>query len=348
MIDLKACDWLMANADAPIRYRITRELLGDINTAKKIEIELLENSVVKLWLKNLNPQNSPKHYLMLHGSFDFCLENALLKTVQLGLHTEIPQFSDAINYYTANYSNDIFSTNLLTLSNPNVKAVNDCILIHLDRLYNFTKKGDYDFYLTDEEKAKLKNIPKNFKNKKVIKKELFESQGFIFHYPTIYDIVGLHKLYDLKNSEIDEKINTVIDYISTDEFHNKIFDNYGILQVDDKRYLSMGWDPKYPGWFDLPGYMETGDVPKLLFFAQYISKYPVAVKTKWYADLLNYIEKYRTETGTYLFPAKWLKESTGYEVQGHHMSFGENRRKKNWREIESTFYVQLLQQNLCH
>jgi len=27
---------------------------------------------------------------------------------------------------------------------------------------------------------------------------------------------------------------------------------------------------------------------------------------------------------------------------GRHLSFGENRRKKNWREIESTFYMQLL------
>ena len=60
MIDLKACEWLMANADAPIRYRVIRELLGDINTAKKIEIELLENPVVKLWLKNLKPQSPPQ------------------------------------------------------------------------------------------------------------------------------------------------------------------------------------------------------------------------------------------------------------------------------------------------
>lgn len=110
----------------------------------------------------------------------------------------------------------------------------------------------------------------------------------------------------------------------------------------------MGWDPKYPGWFDLPSYMETGNVPKLLFFAQYISKYPIAKKTKWFSDLLNYIEKYRTENGTYLFPVTWLKESTGYAVLGHHMSFGENRKKKNWREIESTFYVQLLQKDLCN
>jgi len=83
----------------------------------------------------------------------------------------------------------------------------------------------------------------------------------------------------------------------------------------------------------------------LLFFAQYIVKYPVAAKSKWYCDLLDYIENYRTDAGTYLFPAGWLKESAGYAVQGHHKSFGENRRKKNWREIESTFCVLLLQQN---
>jgi len=343
MIDPKACDWLLTNADAPIRYRVTRELLGEINTAKKIETELIENPVVKLWLKNLKPQSPPQHHSMIHGSFDFYLENALLKAVQLGLHAGIHQLSDAISYYTTIISHDIFSANLLTLANLKIKAVNHFMLINLDGLYNFTKNGDYNIYLNDEEKAKLKNIPKNFKDKKVIKKELFDArESYTFHYPTIYDIVGLHKLYDLKNPEIDEKINTVIDYISKDEFHNKIDDGYGILQVGEKRYLSMGWDPKYPGWFDFPGYMETGNVPKLLFFAQYISKYPVAKKTKWFSDLLNYIEKYRTENGTYLFPAAWLKESTGYAVLGHHMSFGENRRKNNWREIESTFYVQLL------
>lgn len=303
MIGLKACEWLMANADAPIRYRVARELLGDINTAGKIETELLGNPAVRLWINNLNPQNSPKQYLMLHGSFDYCFENALLKAVQLGLHAGITQFSDAVSDYTKIGTHDIFSANLLTLADLNAKAANDFMLKNLDRLYGFTKKKDYDIYLNDEEKAKLKNIPKNFKDKKVIKKGLYDYRGtYIFHYPTIYDIVGLHKLYDLRDPEIDEKVNTMIDYISTDEFHNKIDDGYGILQVEGKRYFSMGWDPKYPGWFDLPGCMETGNASGLLFFAQYISKYPVARKTKWFADLLNYIEKYRTENGTYLFP----------------------------------------------
>ena len=155
----------------------------------------------------------------------------------------------------------------------------------------------------------------------------------------------MFRLYDLKDPAVNQKINDIIDYISTDEFHAKIEDGYGILISGVKKYHGQGWDPKYPGWFDVAGYMENDNVPKLLFYAQNIAKYPSARKTKWFNDLTNYLEKYKTDNGTYLFPKEWLKESQGYAVQGHYISFGENRRKKNWHEIESTFYVQLLCKN---
>jgi hypothetical protein len=166
----------------------------------------------------------------------------------------------------------------------------------------------------------------------------------------IYDILGLYRLYDLKNPEIDKKLNDVISYISTDEFHSKISDGYGILiegkyESGNNIYHGMGWDPKYPGWFDAADYMENINAPKLLFFAEYISQYPIARKTKWFNDLLDYLEKYRMESGTYIFLKEWLPEKSGYAVGGFHMSFGENRRKKIWLETESTFYMQLLRQN---
>jgi hypothetical protein len=182
----------------------------------------------------------------------------------------------------------------------------------LNEMYIFAQKKIYDIYLSEEESRRLTKVPKNWKNScYFIRPDLISEYGF--SYPLIYDIAGMHKLYDLKDPDVDKKINEVINYISTDEFHRKISDGYGILPEEDGRYHSMGWDPKYPGWFDLPGYMETGNMPKLLFYAQYISKYPAAVKTNWFKDLLKLLETYRTETGTYIFPAQWLKESTGYE-----------------------------------
>ena len=69
----------MDNADAPIRYRVVRELTKDKKVAKKIEPELLENKEVQKWLAYLKPHDPPQHRGMEHGCFDFCLENALPK-----------------------------------------------------------------------------------------------------------------------------------------------------------------------------------------------------------------------------------------------------------------------------
>jgi len=289
---------------------------------------------------------------MEHGSFDFCLENALPKVVQLGLHGGMEQVVDAVSFY-ANPNNFNDAQLFLMANIPNEKAWNH-MLVRLDQIYDFTKQGNYDIYISEEEKKKLTAIPQRWKDKKFINPALSKGD---YSYPLIYDITGLYRFYDLKNPDIDKKIDNVVNYISTDEFHNKISDGYGILIAGNyasgnPKYHSMGWDPKYPGWFDPAGYIERGGarigagVPALLFFAQNIVKYPAALKTKWFGGLLESLDKYKTDSGTHVFPAKWLDESRGYAVGGHHLSFGENRRKKNWAEIESTFYLQLLRQNV--
>jgi hypothetical protein len=174
----------------------------------------------------------------------------------------------------------------------------------------------------------------------------------------------MHTLYGLNDTETNKKIDTVIQYISNDDFHSNISDGYGILTADPKKkiYHGMGWDPKYPGWFDVSNYIEnnndrtvhdtlkTRDTPdyvhRLLFFAEHIVNYPVSLKTKWFTGLRCCLEKCKTDQGTYIFPKEWLPEKTGYAVVGYHMSYGENKRKKNWLEIESTFYMQLINKHI--
>jgi hypothetical protein len=58
--------------------------------------------------------------------------------------------------------------------------------------------------------------------------------------------------------------------------------------------------------------------------------------------LLGHLGKYDAGGGVYRFPAGWLRERRGYAVQGSHISYGEDRKKRNWREVESTFYMCLL------
>jgi len=356
MIDTKQCEWLLENADAPIRYRVARELVKDDAMAKGIEGELLENPTVQLWLKNLKPETPPQHHSMEHGSFDFCLENALLKAVQLGLHAGLPAVADAVAYYLNKARHlpgkplrvriiegiHFLGCNVLACAGFIDGAVIDYLLGSLNELYTFAREGNYDIYCNEEERAALKGIPAVYREREIIKSSIVDVHGYC--YPLIYDMVGLSSLYAMDNPEVDRKIDTVIRYISTDDFHNSIADGYGVLPPYQGKYHTMGWDPKYPGWFGAADYLKNGEAAKLLFFAAYISRYPAARETKWFSDLLGHLEKYRTESGTYLFPAKWMKESRGYAVMGHHMSFGESRRKKNWLEIESTFYVQLLNQ----
>ena len=362
MIDTKVCSWLMDNADAPIRYRAARELLKDEHAAKKIEPELLENKDVQKWLANLKPHDPPQHRGMEHGCFDFCLENALPKCVQLGLHGGMPQMQDAVGLYLGRMKNEylqkpcrgqfggVLTANFLSLAGIKDDDTLKFMLVSLDETCAFAKQNIYDIYLSPEERAKLTGVPKNWRDcEYFIKYEVIPEHGFSF--PLIYDVIGLHRLYDLKDADVDNKINSLIKFISGDDFHTKISEGYGIIVSGEyasgnPKYNGMGWSPHYPGWLDVADYIENVNAPKLLFFAQNIVKYPIALKTKWFGDLLNYLEKYKTDNGIYLFPKEWLPQKSGYAVNGFHMSFGENKRKKNWLEIESTFYMQLLRQNI--
>jgi len=364
-INEKTCDWLMDNADAPIRYRVLRELLKDENAARKMEGELLDHPAVMLWLNNLKPQSPPQHWSMEHGSFDFCLENAILKIKQLGLHGGFQQVADAVSFYidkieseagalkgvvransgfhlgTPNLGfNGILIANLLTAADVSISAIEGRMLNGLNEMYDFVKKGSYDIYVDEEGMKKLKSIPSIWKDRKFIKRQLTDEFGFC--YPLIYDLVGMHKLYRLNDPQVNAKVDAVIDYVTTDELHDVVPDGYGIFISGDTRYHSMGWDPKYPGWHGIREYVEGGGAPKLLFFAQNIVNYPASSKTRWFGELTDYLDSFKDDNGLYKFPAGWLKEQRGYAVEGGHMSFGENRKKKNWREIESTFYMQSL------
>lgn len=356
MIDKQVCEWLIENGDVTTRYRVYKELLCFENEAEKIKSELLENEKVKYWLNALKPEVPPQHR-MHHGSFDYNFENAILKCTQLGLHADFEQVRDAVGYYFEYIDNNLpyqstnpsaflikLSADLLINAGFKDDIIIELLLTRLDEMHRFVSQKSYDIYISDEERSKLKSVPKNWVNSKFIRPEITSIHGFC--YPLIYDIVGMHKLYELKRPEIDRKIDEIISYISNDEFNSKIENGYGILIFGDKKYYSMGWDPKCPGWFDVRTYMENENAPKLLFFAEYISNYPIAEKTKWFGELIAYLEEFNTREGTYLFPAKWLKEQTGYAVLGSHISFGENRRKKNWVEIESTIYMQLLQKKI--
>lgn len=354
MADTAVCGWLMDCADVPIRYRVARELLGDTKTAKKLENELLGHPAAGLWLRNLKPQTPPQSRWMEHGSFDFCLENAILKAVQLGLHGGLPQLTDAAGYSLAkmeraasletarkDFITAVLTANLLSLAQVEHDAVLRFMLKSLDEMHRFIKQQSFAIYLDAEERGRLTGVPACWKGREhFIRPELVREYGYA--YPLLYDIAGMHSLYRLRDPAVDRKIDDIIRFIAADAFHESIEDGYGIVPEGKGKYIAMGWDPKAPGWFGVAGYLQSGSVPKLLFYALHASRYPALRQSRWFGELLRCLGAYRTDAGRYAFPAEWLPEKTGYAVLGSHLSFGENRRKKSWREIESTFFMQLL------
>ena len=104
------------------------------------------------------------------------------------------------------------------------------------------------------------------------------------------------------------------------------------------QHHGMGWDPKYPGWFDPAGYIERGGdrvgigVPKLLFYAQNIVNYPGALKTKWFSELLLCLDRYKTENGTYVFPRNGWTSHRAMLLRGIIFPLGKTGgRKTGWR-----------------
>jgi len=53
MIKAETYEWLIENADTPIRYRVYRGIMKDDKAAVKTENELLDSPVVKLWHSGL-------------------------------------------------------------------------------------------------------------------------------------------------------------------------------------------------------------------------------------------------------------------------------------------------------
>jgi hypothetical protein len=345
--------WLMDNADAPIRYRVAREFLSDGTAVQKLERELLEHRAVGLWLQNLNPETPPQRPWMEHGSMDFCLENAMLKLAQLGLHGGIPQLADAAAPFLAKLDHAdlpapkrknftaILTANVLAAGSLETESTRGFLLESLREMQRFVESPDNALYMSAQERKTLRGIPACWKNRDhFLRPELLREYGFC--YPLIYDLAGLHTLYRLCDPAVNRSIDAVILTIATDAFHTAVETGYGILPEGDGVYHSMGWDPKFPGWFSVAETLAGGGAPKLLFVAQAAAHYPAARATSWFESLLHHLDAFQTADGRYAFPAAWLAEKKGYAVLGSHLSFGENRRKPGWQEIESTFYMQLL------
>jgi len=279
-------------------------------------------------LKNLD-------YSRVHGSDNTHLENTLPMLNDFGLNyyseafrletPNIKYISDIISKYT--YYDKVEAYPFLIQSKFPLNGAIDFAIERINTIYDFTQHNDYDIY---DESAKHKGVPKPFRDRPVIKPDI--AYGELCRLPMIYDIVMLAEVYDIVSFDLQVKIDNIIDYIISPEYDIVLF-GYGILASAQKKYYSMGWDCKKP--FNDKQDFSYKNLHRLLLYSQF----PTAVKSDWFQNAIDFLSQYKTENATYVFPIEYIFEKGSNWVLGFRMSLAENRRKKNWVEIESTFYM---------
>jgi len=335
-----SAEWLLEDAAPVVKYRTLCELT---NVKDKAVLQDALTAILALpqtqkrleLLKNLD-------YTKTHGSHSMYLENTLPMLNDYGLYYGMDAFDDAnknIDEITTIVTGDdydrLIAYPFLLRSKFPMAELFDYVIERIETIYGFARNKNYDIY---DDVADNKSVPKSFQDCPVIKPEI--ANGKCIKLPMIYDIVSMAAIYDRASVEIQEKINNIIYYIISPEY-DIVEPMYGILCAEPRKYYAMGWDCKKP--FNDNHDYSNQNLHRLLLY----STFPNAMKSAWFQNAVDYLTQFKTENGTYIFPKEYLPEADGNWALGVRMSLGESRRKKQWLEIESTFYMMKLLNSLC-
>ena len=335
-----AIEYLLNNASEAIKYRVLTELC----TAQiPIEVESLKKEIIasERYKKLICCLRNRREY---HGATIYAVENALNMLVDMGIYyqNEFDEFDKVLEEISVEASRMPINKNHVLGQLPHIVIVPFFLRagmrepwmmkFFLDRIqliHDFVKKKRYDIY---EEELGEKNIPESFKNRPIIREELYVDGEICF--PLEYDIYACAAVYQEVETNVREQIDDIIEYIM-DERYQLIEDGYGILRKHNN-YWAMGWDSKPT---DLSKYHKYNS---LLLKADLLATFPQVISSKWFAKVMELLQQYVDENGIYHFPNEFLIEKNSCWILGCHMGLGENRRKKITLELEGTFRMTVL------
>lgn len=335
-----AMEYLLDNANAIIQYRLITEVQGEEDTER---IAALKAEVIssERYSKLVQCLRERKEY---HGATLYAVENSLNMLIDMGVYYKkgFDEFDEVLeqiseeaknkpidNSHVLGHLSHIVLVPFLLRAGMRDKWLMDFILDRLSIIHEFVSKKQYDIY---EDISKYRGMPEAFKNRPVIKEELYKNGKICF--PLEHDIYGFAAIYQEAGLGIKGQIDDVIKYIM-DECFAMIEDGYGILHKNSN-YWAMGWDPKPT---DLN---KSYKYNPLLLKMELLANFPDAVGSKWFKSAMDKLNQYADENGVYHFPKELLTEKDSCWILGNHMSVGENRRKRNALELEGTFRMMLI------
>jgi hypothetical protein len=345
----KSIAMLLEKAAPVIKYRTLKELCDHTteNVLEEAYQEVLTFSETQKRILQLKQQNISN----IHGAKSDCFENSLAMAIDYGLtaqshsYDSIFDIRNIIEYYESLVSENIKNNHFRVTMYPfflragySEKELIDFMINRIETIYLFIKNKDYNIY---DDASKHKSMPKNYRDRPIIKQELY--QNYNFNLPLIYDIIGFKELYHIGNESIRSKICSIIEYIATEEYHDFV-PFYGIVKIPTG-YIAMGWDCM------LPYFGGNAPTSNSLFLQrmELFSNFPPIINTNWFQKGIETLNYYKTENDTYLLPEEFLIEQDKCWLLGNHMKLGEKKKSESSRELESTFWVTKIKRNaeLC-
>ncbi len=336
-------EWLMAEGGTVIRYRTARDLLGwDEERLTPLAADLHGSEIVEKWLQNLTHET---RFNAVHGSKDTCIENALQKLVQLGLKAGHAPLDDAIGSIEAFFAPgpkprlpspfNTFKETLVAAQLANAgygahREVARRMKARAETVSAFARTGDTDIFIPANEHGKL---PGSFEGRGVIRDDLYNEGNLKL--PWIHDLLGW---------DDGPGLDDVLAYILSTDYQALPW-GYGILWIRPRRFLAMGWSIKLAEPSGTLVSQRTAG--SFLWHLSALSKFRAIRESAWFVRSLAHLDRFRRDDGTWEFPRDYLPEKRdSYMVGGGHMGLGENRRRRNWRANESTFWRMYLSREI--
>ena len=358
--------WLLTGGGPAIRYRTATGLLdaAGANVATLVA-DLLAGPMTQLWLERLGaPEGGLSGF---HHSRPQAFENAASKLCDLGLRAGMePLDARMVSFrqwldeqaqaiekiaevsYTGSDTKEatqaaldhdirwfeamIVAARLAWMGYADA-AIRVCLSRRLETLYALAQTGNHAIYIDQDTFGDYPDNP--------FRKRRFVDPKFNGILPSIHDIYALaHYPKDILDEIARHKIDTVVAYILHPDYQ-ALEDGYGVMRVGSRRYFSMGWSIHLPGYdgFDF----DAGQAGMFVQRLELMAHFPAAIAHRWFQEGMAHLESFRTDEGSYRFPAHYLKESpSGYWVNGAYMRLEENRRMRESLALDSTFRALLL------
>ncbi len=343
--------WLLHNSGPSIRYRTLVDILReeDVKVISRALEEMFGSPETREWIRRLVPRFDINS---IHSGRSDAFENVVGKLVQMGVRAGLQPFDNKTlpfrvwlseNVGTepvaphAMFLRTIIASLLAFAGYDSTSPVKSQMTRRLEALYEFARQPDLSHVFVD--KSGFRGFPNGSEKYRLVNPDLYQDQQFML--PWVHDIRGLASCKELMTErEYRDKINRVIEMILTPEYQSLPW-SYGLAKYGT-RYYVLGWAAHLPGYTSRP---EGRSFAELLLTLEFMAGFATARRSPWFVDSMEYLESFRTENGTYIFPRTWLPEKQiGYWVGGLRMGFNNRKSYPKAIECESTFRVLRLKQ----